>query len=419
MKNDSYFHTFMEMLKDDLYDDYDYFLEATDKNNYIMKTNLYPKIEKILSTPMGDRKFKQICGNYMDRNSSKLHTSGPIELIPFGDVDKAMFFNLFEIDPKYVVGLVVDVTKRISTQTDFKLLRNNPIFWVFYCCIRFYYLKNDDKGLNTALAIYALSVYPSLFSLFFKYGANEGVMQYTMDNLSEKYIMKQGGHVFGGLFLSINNSFRFLKQFMKDASDLEFIRFIQRIRNDQKSMLKNICGEYMKNYNAGNRVVLTKDSHDEIVIDDTIENNTSSVQVVTNTIVNGLLTNGLDLKRINQCKTLAQISFADCRFYMSKIITDKYTKDIEAFIQAVLFLYLYDEHKDKKDINSSNFLVWSSELFRKTNSNNDNIRTIKTTLDKWGEETGVHAKFKREASRINYKKAIFWYFILSIQYYNK
>ena len=231
--------------------------------------------------------------------------------------------------------------------------------------------------------------------------------------------MKQGGHVFGGLFLSINNSFRFLKQFMKDASDLEFIRFIQRIRNDQKSMLKNICGEYMKNYNAGNRVVLTKDSHDEIVIDDTIENNTSSVQVVTNTIVNGLLTNGLDLKRINQCKTLAQISFADCRFYMSKIITDKYTKDIEAFIQAVLFLYLYDEHKDKKDINSSNFLVWSSELFRKTNSNNDNIRTIKTTLDKWGEETGVHAKFKREASRINYKKAIFWYFILSIQYYNK
>ena len=32
---------------------------------------------------------------------------------------------------------------------------------------------------------------------------------------------------------------------------------------------------------------------------------------------------------------------------------------------------------------------------------------------------GVHAKYKREGSRINYKKTIFWYFILSIQYYNK
>ena len=84
-----------------------------------------------------------------------------------------------------------------------------------------------------------------------------------------------------------------------------------------------------------------------------------------------------------------------------------------------MVLFLYDEKKTKQDINSTFFLKWSSELFRKTNSNNPNIKNIKDTLDKWGEETGVHAKFKREASRVNYKKAIFWYFILSIQYYNK
>ena len=65
------------------------------------------------------------------------------------------------------------------------------------------------------------------------------------------------------------------------------------------------------------------------------------------------------------------------------------------------------------------FLSFAIELFRKTNSNDDNIRTIKLTLDKWAEDSGVHSRFKREASRINYKKAIFWYFILSIQYYNK
>ena len=70
------------------------------------------------------------------------------------------------------------------------------------------------------------------------------------------------------------------------------------------------------------------------------------------------------------------------------------------------------------DINSSYFLTWSAELFRKTNSNDANIARIKTILDQWAESSGVHAKFKREASRINYKKAIFFYFILSIQAYN-
>ena len=52
------------------------------------------------------------------------------------------------------------------------------------------------------------------------------------------------------------------------------------------------------------------------------------------------------------------------------------------------------------------------------NSNDKNILTIKNTLNTWGDITGLNQKFTREASRINYKKAIFYYFILSIQYYN-
>jgi hypothetical protein len=395
------------------------FTESDVSNSYILKNNLYPKIEAVLSTPIGDRKFKQIVGSYMDRNSAKLHTSGPVYMIPFADTDKAMFFSLFNITAKDVQVYVDEITKSISATTDFKLLRNNPIFWIFYCCIRYYHIKKDTKGLNTALAVYALSVYPSVFSVFFKHGANEAVMQYTMDNLSEKYLMKQGGHLFGGLFLSINHSYEFLKQFIVDASDAEAIRFIQRIRNDQKSMLKNICDQYMKNYAAGNRVKLTKDSYDDVQIDVENENNTTAVEVVSNNIVNQIITNGLDLKRVTQAKSIAGISLSECRFYLSKIVTVKYTKMIQDFIHAILFIYLYDEHHKKEDINSSHFLVWSSELFRKTNSNNANIKCIKDTLDIWGEETGVHEKFKRDASRVNYKKAIFWYFILSIQYYNK
>lgn len=388
-------------------------------DTYIMKEQLYPKIAAILDTPAGDKKFKQLIGNYMDKHNEALHTSGPVNLIPFGDIDKAHYFDLFKITPKEVQKLVKEVTTKLSNKSDFKLLTNNPIFWVFYCCIRYYTLKKDQKGINSAIAIYALSVYPSVFHLFFKYGANEAVMQYTMDNLTEKYIMKRGGHVFGGLFLSIQHSYEFLKPYMNDASDKEIIRFIQRIHNDQKSMIKNICDQYMKNYQLGNRVKLTKDSYEEIQLDVDSENNTTIVENISANIVNQLITNGLDMKRVSQSKDLAGIGMSDCRFYLSKIVTNKYSDDIKAFVQAVLFIYLYDMHKNKNDINSSAFLLYAADLFKKTNSNNENINTIKNTLNKWAEESGVHSKFKREASRINYKKAIFWYFILSIQYYNQ
>ena len=406
------------------------FNEAASDTHIIIE-KLYPRVEEILSTPQGDRKFKQLVGQYMDRNSQKLRTPGPTYLVPFTSNDKAQYCELFALEYKltgstreqkikipYVDDLIDQVIQQLGSSSDFKLLKGNQIFWIFYCCIRYYHIKKDEKGLNTALAIYALADYPAVFSTFFKYGADPAVMQYTIDNLTEKYIIKQQGNIFGALFVSIQNSYSFLKNWMGDASDKEIIRWIQRIRNDQKSMIKKICDQYMKNHAAGLRVVLTKDTYDEVPLDVEAQNKTSSVEIVGRKITLKILTQDVNLRLISIVARISGVSISECRFYITKILTEKYSEDIQRFIEAILFLYLYDENKKAEDINSRYFLHWSEDLFRKTNSNNDNIRRIKQTLDKWAEETGVHDKYKREASRVSYKKAIFFYFIFSIQAYN-
>ena len=407
------------------FDTINYFIsEAGDlSKSYCGLEELYPKIRSVLVTPVGDRKFKQLVGRYVDKNASKLHTPGPMYLVPFGDVDKGMFYKLFdftETEVSSVVDRVISILRGEQSTTDFKLLKNNPIFWVFYFCIRYYTVETkDEKGLNTALIIYALSVYPSIFSKYFKYGVSDpGAMQYTVDNLTEKFIIKKTGHVFGMLATSIQNSYSFLKPFMKDASDKEVVRFIQRIRNDQNSLIKKIRDNYEKNHVSGKTVVTIKDQFDDNPVFDGNENNTTLVNSITAKVVVPLLTNGIDLKRAELCAKLAKISIADSRFYLTRIVTNKNQQSIAGFIESILFLYLYTDQKQPEDINSSYFLVWASELFRKTNSNDANINRIKTTLDDWAEESGVHAKFRREASRVNYKKAIFFYFVLSIQAYN-
>lgn len=400
-------------------------------DTHLIITNIYPRIESVLSTSQGDRKFKQLVGGYMDRNSEKLHTAGPVHLVPFTADDKIEYCNLFGFkynvtgsvkERKVIIPdidvIVEKIIKQTGSNSNFNLLKNNPIFWIFYCCIRYYTLKKDQKGINTSLAIYALSNYPSVFNTFFKYGANEAVMQYTIDNLTNKFIIKQEGNIFNALFASITHSYEFLKPYISDASDKEIIRFIQRIRNDQKSMIKKICDIYMKNHAKGLRVTLTKDSYDDIAIDVDNQNKTSAVEFVSRKVTLKMLTQSINLKFISIAAKISGVSVSECRFYIAKIINDKYSGDIQQFIDSVIFLYMYDENKTADEINSKYFLTWSEELFRKTNSNNDNIRIIKTTLDKWAEETGVHDKFKREASRVSYKKAIFFYFIISIQAYN-
>lgn len=397
--------------------DFEIFLEAS-SNTYIMRDALYAQINAVLNNEIMDRKFKQLVGNFIDKNNSKLRTPGPQYMIAFGDSDKKAFFDILGIDPREVVELTVKITSTINN-SEFKYLRENPILWVFFLCIRYYVLKGDSKGLNTVLAIYALAVYPSVFHKYFKYEVSDaGAMAYTIDNLTEKFIFKQQGHLFGALTYSIQQSFKFLKSGIVDGSDGEAVRFIQRIRNDQNSLLKKIAVKYHENKEKGLTISSALDTGETGEIIDSYLNDTSQVEMVVRTIVLPIITNGVNLTYVEACAKMAQISVSEVRFYLSKIITEDQTQTIEKFVEAILFVWLYDEKKTKKEINTSEFLIWASKLFRKTNSNDDNIAMIKDTLNKWGDLSGLHKKFTREASRVNYKRAIFFYFILAIQYYN-
>lgn len=395
----------------------DLFLEAT-SDTYNFKDALYDQIHTVLNNEQMDKKFKQLVGNFIDKNNSKLRTPGPQYMIAFGDADKKGFYDILGIDEKEVISLIVKFTSSINN-SDFKYLRSNPILLIFFYCIRHYTLVKDVKGLNTVLAIYALAVYPSVFHHYFKFEVSDvGCMAYTIDNLTQKFIFKQQGHLFGALTFSIQQSFKFLKEGIVDGSDKEAIRFIQRIRNDQNSLIKKISIQYYKNKAKGLTIGTALDTGETGEIIDSYLNDTSQVEMVVRTIVLPIITNGINLSYVEACAKMAQISVSEVRFYLTKIVVEDQSDTIMKFIEAILFLWLYDEKKTKKEINSSEFLIWASQLFRKTNSNNENIARIKNTLNKWGDISGLHKKFAREASRVNYKKAIFFYFILSIQYYN-
>ena len=405
-----------------------YVAEATNPNTTIVKDKLYPRIADILSTTQGDREFKILVGKYLNDNHSKLYTAGPQYLIPFTDNQKAEYFKIFKITPSEVTSYVKEILKSIGTNSKFLYLTNNPILWVFYCCIRYYYLTKNEKGFNTAITIYALAVYPSVHSAIFQYKCNPDVMQYTIDHLTNRYTISKAGNIFATLFTSINSSIDFFvgkkhkgdPDRLKSSTDAEVIQFIQRIHNDQKSLMKYIMDEYMNNYRKGLRISNNLDSSDAVQNDPSKENNTSIVDSVANKIVLSIITNGANLTLVNNAKAMCpSISISECRFYISKIISTKYDNDMESFIKAILFRFMYDDHHAREDINSSSFIVWSSKLFRQTNSSNQNIAIIKDLLTKWATETGIYSKYKREGTRNDYKRCIFFYFIFAIQLYNQ
>ena len=409
---------FLDIYEHYNFDEFEAMFESESPHTKKIISYLYEKIESVLKTNKGNNDFKMLVGKYIDRNSTKLYTLGPQYLIPFTDNDKEGYFKLFDIDQKELKSIVKEITNSINQKSNFIYLNNNPIFFVFYCCIRYYHLKVDKKGLNSALAIYALAVYPSVFHTSFPYEPNPDVMEYTINRLSNKFIIKEAGNIFTALVMSITSAYDTLKKDMLDPSDGDIIKFVGRVHTSQKALIRNICDEYMKDFRSNKRISNNLESSDEMVIDNNKENNSSIVDTVTNKIFIPVISNGINLQYISAASRAAGISLADLQYYVSKILVDKYKTDIRDFIHSILFRFLYDEGHRPNDINSSMWFTFSTKLFKQTNSNDPNISTIKKLLDKWANDTGIYTKFKREASRSNYKKGIFLYFIFIIQYYN-
>lgn len=389
---------------------------AVTEPSYVIRDRIYPYIDAVLSTPLGNRQFRSLVERFVDRNSQKLHEPCPISMIAFMDSDKDAFFSLFKLSESETRAAIKEMLKTVSQVAQFRLITQNPIFVVLYCCIRFYTLKKDKSGLTAALTIYALANYPSIFHKYFKYGANEGVMRYTADQLTEKYIFKTTGHVFGALSTSINSSYSFLQSYFVDMKDVEIVRFIQRVRNDQNSLIKKIAIRYHDNYKKGNSISTQSEVYDTGDIIDDRHNDTSIVESFADKISVNIITNGLNLQLLETASSFSEISMVELRIYIIQILVSKKMEELKQFISSVLFIYLYNEKHKVDDIHSKEFIAFGIELFRKTKSNDRNISNIKKMLDKWGDETGIHSKYRRDHTKSSYKKGIFWYILLSIQY---
>lgn len=398
-------------------EEYDVFVEAAG-NSTLLRDFISPFIENTFKGNPGNvRKFNQLVSNYINRNITKLTTSGPVYLIPFTDNDKAQYYTLFGITEKQLKATMKEHTKTLGS-SKFLLLNRNPIFSLFYFVIRYFTIHPDKKSLNSALSIYALSAYPSIYTKYFPNGVIEPVMKYTIDNMTDKFLIKKTNHVFGALVESIQNSYKFLKPYMKEGNDKEVIRFIQRIRNDHNSMFKKIANIYMENYKNGNAVVTTNTMYDDDTpIIDEVSNASTEVQNAVLKVYMPIIANGVDIVRAEASAKMAGVGISDCRFFLTELMTEKNVDELQKMIESILFLYIYEDKKRIRDVRSQYFLAWAASLFKKTNSKNDNIERINSILNQWLKESGVDKKYSRIASRINYKKAIFFYIILSIQKY--
>ena len=378
-----------------------------------LNDNIYPVIDGSLkSNSHVIVEIQNIVSEYLDRNMNKLSTSGPIYRTLFLDNDKNAIFKATGTSPE-LVNRVIKESAYIKNHwrniaSPFNVVIALLISWA---------KRHKKEDFSVYLVMYlVLSMYPSLHSKYFPYEPNPQIMDYTINNLSNKYKIKQQGTIWNALLDTAIVCDKTYSQNIVRATDKDITDYIEAMKTRLNALLKKIKNEFTKNYNDKNIIGVEKDNEDKDNFS-MAESNSYAVERLANSVSLKIAINGVDPKIVQIAAKLNDIAVNDLRTTVTQMVTDKEnSKDIKKVIGDILLLFLTDTRNSITEIRSNKFILECLKIYKKSNTGNKIIIEIKKYLDKWLAKYSDRYKASNRTATLNsFRRALFTYFVFTIQ----
>lgn len=379
----------------------------------LITKELYDKVEKSLKNKDTLKTYKDTIDKYLAINHDKYFSIGPLERPIFSTTSSDNYIALVGLT-REEISKVLKKSKAVGSGW---YIMNNPFNVANVLATRYFLITKNPEFVKFTQWYLIVSFYPSIHFKYFKYGVNEACMTYTVNNLSGKYRIKQEGNLWNIFTKMMETMLELHEKNLIKGDDKAFVRYIQDAHTRINSLIQNIAGEYYDNY-ENQRFLSTE--HESFEEDDYYEadSNSYAIERITNKVVTSLVVNGPDMKLVEMSAKMNDVSVNQLRNYVSTMINEKQRDDIKKIVEALLFLFLFNkdgETHSPRDVGTNDFLIYCLKVYKKSNTNDDNIKTIKTILDKWLVDLGLLDKTTNKPTINNFRKALFTFFVMTIQ----
>lgn len=348
---------------------------------------------------------------YIDRNSEILYYNTPLYRLYFSDESERKFiYDKFDIE----VSDVKDVIKKVpELKAGWKIL-NDPFNIFMTLIIREACIKKDQQTMNNSLLFLSLSLYASLHYKYFPYPPNENIMSYTINNVSNKYLFKQYGSVIKAIIHTIMKNHETYENELKSMEDKDILKYLMNLRIRLNNLIQNFANEYYKNQKSGKYLNHESESYDS---ENYHENDSLSLTIsrISEHVALKFFTSGTNLKLLQLSANMAQCDRNVLRNAIENIKENESDK-VKEIISLIIQIYLGDNNSVDSII-SKKFSVESISIYSKSNTKDERLLRIKDILDYFlTHNCERYASTERTATKINYRKGLFIYFVLFIQY---
>lgn len=376
----------------------------------VIVSELYPIVKANLAKKENQQLIRRTTGAYVDRNNGALSKIGPMDQLIFLEEDRRPIYEASGLTP----AMISATLKKSSAVKASGRNMQDPFNTACALCIKYFTDTNNKDMSDVTLLYFTLSFYWTLYKKYFKFDPTESVMAYTVNNMSNKFKIKQTGHVLGTLIKTSEGAYIIHKPRLMEGTDFQLVRFILDVKTRQNSLLKKIRNEYGRVKEEGNYLNVDGDSFEKDNYHEA-DNNTYAINRMSNAVLMKLTVHGPDSRFVKLSAQMCTVSTNELKNYLNTMVTNEHREDILTVIESILYLFLFDDQNDVREVRSQKFIMYCLEVYKKSNTTDQNIIKIKTILDKWLEDLGTYKKTQRLATINNFRRALFTFFIISIQ----
>lgn len=387
-------------------------MAKNDYSTFVAREKMYPIVKKNLDE--NQKKFIFYIQKYIDKNHDILFNKNLNQLYwnRGNGEDSLIIYETINCSEEFINNTIEESGQTNSSWKTY----NKPWNWALVNIIKYFFDNKQEKELSLTLLYLSFSMYATLFYKYFRFAPNENIMDYTVNNLSNRYDLKKLGSLIKVLQkISIGCHDKY-KEYLLDKNfcDRYIIEYVMNLNTRLNNFIQEIKKEYEKNRQAGNYMNYDVASNDT---ENYHENDNLSYQIqnLSNKVTNVIITSGVNLEVCNKSANIAGVSMTEVKNTCEKII-DKETEEIREMITIILQQYLIVDNHPIETIASKNYLVYINRIYTKSNTTDKGVIRMKQLLDKWlNENSEKYRKTERKATIISYRKSLFLYFSLSIQ----